>query len=51
MKHVISYAAYPTEGIIASRAKFAQYVKNHINYLTVIQNPAYSSNLTETTAL
>ncbi len=51
MKHVINYAAYPTQGIEVSRANFAQYVKTHINYLTAAQNPAFGSIISETTTL
>jgi hypothetical protein len=51
MKHVLNYAAYPTQGINASRANFAQYVKGHINYLIAANQPAYGTITDETTAL
>ena len=51
MKHVISYAASPSRGVEVGRANFAQYVKNHLNYLSAAANPAYSSIINETRIL
>ena len=51
MKHVLNYAAYPTQGIKTSRADFAQYVKGHINYLLAANQPEYGTITDETTAL